>query len=61
MLCCIKLFQKYFQKLQECRNWYADARFEDEHGGITMNLYVHVTENEKVKEVESIEKMLNVM
>lgn len=29
--------------------------------GITMNLYVHVTEEEKVIEVESIEKMLNVM
>lgn len=29
--------------------------------GITMNLYVHVTEEEKTKEAESIEKMLNVM
>lgn len=29
--------------------------------GITMNLYVHVTEEEKTKEVESIEKILNVM
>lgn len=29
-----KTIQKYFPKLQECRNWYADARFEDEHGGI---------------------------
>lgn len=26
--------------------------------GITMNLYVHVTEDEKVKEVERIEKAL---
>lgn len=29
--------------------------------GITMNLYVHVTEDEKVKEIESVEKMLKVM
>ncbi len=29
-----KSVQKYFPKLQECRKWYADARFEDEHGGI---------------------------
>lgn len=26
--------QKYFKKLQECRNWIADAQFEDEHGDI---------------------------
>ncbi len=29
-----KTVQKYFPKLQECRKWYADAKFEDEHGGI---------------------------
>ena len=29
--------------------------------GITMNLYVHVTEDEKVKEVEKIEKALNIV
>lgn len=29
--------------------------------GITMNLYVHVTEDEKVKEVERIEKALKVV
>lgn len=29
-----KSIQKYFPKLQECRKWYADARFQDEHGGI---------------------------
>ena len=29
--------------------------------GITMNLYVHVTENEKVKEVEKIEKALKIV
>jgi len=29
--------------------------------GITMNLYVHVTDEEKVKEVESIEKMLKIV
>ena len=28
---------------------------------ITMNLYVHVTDDEKKKEVEKIEKMLNVV
>ena len=28
---------------------------------ITMNLYVHVTEDEKVKEVEKIENALNVV
>lgn len=26
--------QKYFKKLQECRNWLADAQFQDEHGSI---------------------------
>jgi Site-specific recombinase XerD len=26
--------QKYFKKLQECRNWLADMQFQDEHGGI---------------------------
>lgn len=29
-----KSIQKYFPKLQECRKWYADARFQDKHGGI---------------------------
>lgn len=29
-----KSVQKYFPKLQECRKWYADAKFNDEHGGI---------------------------
>ena len=29
-----KTVQKYFNKLQECRQWYADAVFADEHGGI---------------------------
>ena len=29
-----KSIQKYFPKLQECRKWYADARFQDEHGCI---------------------------
>lgn len=32
-----KTIQKYFPKLQECRKWYADARFQDEHGGINAN------------------------
>ncbi|MCI8308236.1 MAG: tyrosine-type recombinase/integrase [Lachnospiraceae bacterium] len=26
--------QQYFKKLQECRNWLADAQFADEHGDI---------------------------
>ncbi len=26
--------QKYFKKLQECRNWIAEAQFQDEHGSI---------------------------
>lgn len=29
--------------------------------GITMNLYVHVTEDEKAKEVQNIEKMLKII
>lgn len=29
--------------------------------GITMNLYVHVTDDEKTKEVKSIEKMLKII
>ena len=29
-----KTVQKYFNKLQDCRQWYADATFADEHGGI---------------------------
>lgn len=27
--------QQYFKKLQECRNWLADAQFQDEHGNIS--------------------------
>lgn len=38
-----KSIQKYFPKLQECRNWYADARFEDEHGGINASGDMTVT------------------
>lgn len=26
--------QKYFKKLQQCRNWLADAQYADEHGSI---------------------------
>ncbi len=26
--------QQYFKKLQECRQWLADAQFEDEHGNV---------------------------
>ena len=28
--------QKYFKKLQECRNWLADMQFQDEHGNINV-------------------------
>lgn len=38
-----KPVQKYFTKLQECRNWYADARFQDEHGGINASGEMTVT------------------
>ena len=37
-----KSIQKYFPKLQECRKWYADAIFQDEHGGINANGYMTV-------------------
>lgn len=30
-----KRIQKYFKKLQECRNWLADAQYNDEHGNIS--------------------------
>lgn len=26
--------QRYFKKLQECRNWIAEAQFQDEHGDV---------------------------
>lgn len=26
--------QQYFKKLQECRQWLADAQFQDEHGNV---------------------------
>lgn len=38
-----KTVQKYFNKLQECRNWYADAVFQDEHGDINVNSEISVT------------------
>lgn len=38
-----KTVQRYFPKLQECRKWYADARFEDEHGGINASGDMTVT------------------
>lgn len=38
-----KTVQKYFCKLQECRKWYADAMFEDEHGGINASSDMTVT------------------
>lgn len=33
--------QRYFHKLQECRKWLADARFNEEHGNI--NAYSEMT------------------
>lgn len=38
-----KSVQRYFPKLQECRKWYADAKFEDEHGGINVSGNMTVT------------------
>ena len=38
-----KSVQKYFSKLQDCRNWLADARFEDAHGGINASGDMTVT------------------
>lgn len=38
-----KSVEKYFKKLQECRQWYADARFNDEHGGINVSGNMTVT------------------
>jgi len=38
-----KSIQRYFSKLQECRKWYADAKFEDEHGGINVSGDMTVT------------------
>lgn len=38
-----KSVQKYFNKLQECRQWYADAVFNDEHGGIDASSNMSVT------------------
>ena len=38
-----KSVQKYFPKLQECRKWYADARFADERGGINASGDMTVT------------------
>ena len=38
-----KSVEKYFKKLQECHQWYADARFNDEHGGINVSGHMTVT------------------
>ena len=38
-----KTIQKYFPKLQECRKWYAEAKFEDEHGNINVSGNMTVT------------------
>lgn len=38
-----KSIQKYFVKLQDCRKWIADARFQDEHGGINASGDMTVT------------------
>lgn len=38
-----KPVQKYFNKLQECKKWYADAKFQDEHGGIDASGSMAVT------------------
>ncbi len=38
-----KSVEKYFKKLQDCRQWYADAKFNDEHGGINASGDMTVT------------------
>lgn len=38
-----KSVQKYFSKLQDCRNWYADAIFDDEHGNVNASSDMSVT------------------
>ncbi len=38
-----KSVQKYFPKLQDCRRWYADATFQDKHGGIDASSDMTVT------------------
>lgn len=38
-----KPVQRYFPKLQDCRGWYADAKFNDEHGGINASSDMTVT------------------
>lgn len=38
-----KSVQRYFPRLQECRKWYADSKFEDEHGGINASGDMTVT------------------
>lgn len=38
-----KTVQKYFPKLQDCRQWLADARFKDEHGSIDASADMTVT------------------
>lgn len=37
-----KRLQKYFPKLQECRNWLANAQFDDEHGNVLNCKYATV-------------------
>lgn len=32
-----KTVQKYFKKLQDCRNWYADAVYNDEYGSVLVS------------------------
>lgn len=41
--CNGKSIQRYFPKLQDCRRWYADAKFKDEHGGINASGDMTVT------------------
>jgi integrase len=35
--------QKYFRKLQECKNWYADSLFRDENTGLEASGNMSVT------------------
>lgn len=61
---------KRLKKLQECRKWLDEAGMMPKtlqkilgHSniGITMNLYVHITEDEKYKEIELVAGTLKVI
>ena len=44
-------YTKTFAKLSEARAWLAEAKYDNQSISMTMDLYVHVTEDEKVSEM----------